>query len=190
MDVRFSVYRVPLSKSRKIVAVGDMLYLVNQRKRILWSWEAGAPMWDAPVVDSHGTIYVVGPDLLWAAVDARTGKEKWRSTANGRAAFGQIKLYRKDMYLVVTDMWGYRDSLRDPTINDTLSLCRNNAVLWETEIPARTKLHVFGNRVFVTYKRHGRNVRQRILIPGALSKPLGRISGLADYDGLPIENER
>jgi len=185
-DVRLSVYRVPLSKGRNIVAVGDMLYLLNQRKRILWSWESGAPIWDAPVVDSDGTIYVVGPDLLWAAVDSVTGQEKWRGTANGRAAFTQIKLYRSSMYLVVTDMSGYRESLRDNSIEDTLSLCKNNALLWETSIPAHTRLQVRGRAVFVVYKRKGHFIKNRVLLPRRFKGPISRIDGRVDYDGRPI----
>jgi len=185
IDGQPSVYRLPLSGNRKLVSVGDTLYLLNKRNRILWSWVAGAPIWDRPVVDSQGTIYLIGPDLLWAAIDSTTGKQKWRSTANGRAAYSQIKAYRKDMYFVVTDMWGYRNSLRDRTIKDTLLLCQNNAVLWETEIPAHTKVHIFGSKVFLTYRRHGRVIRTRVLVPRKFGKPLSRISVHADYDGGP-----
>jgi len=181
-----SVFRVALPRQKRLVAVGDTVYLLNKRNRIVWKWVAASPIWDAPVVDAQGTIYVIGYDMLWSAVDSETGERKWFSTANGRAAFTQIKLYRKDMYLVVTDMWGYRDSLRDPTIKDRLSLCKKNTLLWETEIPAHTKLHVFGNKVFVTYKRGGRLIRHRILVPRKFAKSLGRISGLADDDGREI----
>ena len=187
---RPSVYRVALPGRRQLISVGDKLYLLNKRNRILWSSVAAAPISNSPVVDSEGTIYVVGWDMLWAAFDSRTGKQKWHTTAVGRGAFTQIKSYRKDMYFVVTDMWGYRDNLRDPTIKDTLSLCRKNAVLWDIEIPAHTKLHVFGDKVFLTYKRHGRLVRNRVHVPRRLPKPLGKISVHADYEGRPIVDER
>jgi len=184
-----SVFRVALPRQKTLVAVGDTLYLLNKKNRILWKWITASPIWDAPVVDSDGTIYVVGADMLWAAVDSETGKQKWYSTVNGRGAFTQIKLYRKDMYLVVTDMWGYRDNLHDPAIKDSLSLCKRNAVLWDIEIPARTKLHVFGDTIFLTYKRHGHTVRRRISVPSALGKPISRISSLADHEGRPIIQE-
>jgi hypothetical protein len=190
VDGRPSVYRMPLARHRKLVAVGDTLYLLNGRNRILWDWVAAAPLWDAPVVDSKGTVYLVGYDMLWAAVDSETGKLKWQSTANGRAAFTQIKPYRKDMYLVVTSMWGYRDSLKDPTIKDTLSLCKGNAVLWEADIPAETSLEVRGNKVSLRYKRHGHVVRTRIGLPRRFGKSLGRISAFADYEGRPIISEK
>ena len=173
---RPSVFRVTLPRHRQLVSVGDKLYLLNKKNRILWSSVAAAPISNSPVVDSEGTIYVVGWDMLWAAFDSKTGKQKWHTSAVGRGAFTQIKLYRKDTYFVVTDMFGYRDSLRNPTIKDKLSLCRKNAVLWEIEIPAHTKLHVFGNKVFLTYKRHGRLVRNRVLVPRKFGKPLSRIS--------------
>src|SRR5258705_2776443 len=103
-----------LSRNRTLASVGDTLFMLNTRNRIIWTWTSkGPPLTDLPIVDSTGTIYVLGYDLLWAAIDSDTGREKWRGTANGRALYSQINLFQKDTYLVVTDMSAYRESLHD-----------------------------------------------------------------------------
>lgn len=182
-------YRVPLFKRHKLVAVGDTLYMLNGN-RVEWNWTAHIPFTDAPILDTEGTIYVIGYDLLWAALDARTGREEWRGTANGRATYSQMKPYLDNMYFVVTDMWGYRDSLRDQNIQDKLRLCRRNGVLWETSIPANARLEVSGNKVFVSYRHNKHLVRRRISIPQHFAKPIFRISMFADSDGRQIIDAR
>ncbi|HVS81790.1 MAG TPA: hypothetical protein VHE60_08645 [Pyrinomonadaceae bacterium] len=164
-----------VSRNRRLASVCDTLYMLDNQNRIVWKWSSdGPPFTDLPIIDSTGTIYVIGYDLLWAAIDSATGKEKWRKTVNGRAAFTQIKPYRRDMYLVVTDMWGYRDSLRDKTIEDWLQLCKGNAVLWETDIPATARIEVSGNKVFVVYKHKQRFVRRPVVLPNHFGKPMGK----------------
>ncbi|MEA2203242.1 MAG: hypothetical protein QOE77_18 [Blastocatellia bacterium] len=167
-----------LSPSRKLATVGDTLYMLDSRNRILWKWASdGPPFTDTPIIDSEGTIHVIGYDLLWAAIDSATGHEKWRSTANGRATFWQIELYQRDFYLVVTNMSGYRESSGDNTIEDSVSLCRGNDVLWKADIPAKAHLKVSGDRVFVVYRRHQRTVRWPLHIPRRPLEPIGLVDG-------------
>jgi hypothetical protein len=181
--------RVPVkisrvSQNRKLAAVGDTLYMLDERGQVVWTWSAGGPpLTDLPVIDSKGTIYVIGYDLLWAALDSATGKEKWRGTANGRALYSQIKLYKGDMYLVVTDMEGYRENaFPGEVIKDTLTLCRGNSILWEAEIPAGASIQVRGDKVFVVTKRRNLVVRREVAIPPHFDKPIGKVSALADYN--------
>jgi hypothetical protein len=157
--------------------------MLDKRNRIVWKWTSdGQEFTDLPIVDTTGAIYVIGSDLLWAAINSSTGKEKWRGTMNGRALFSQIRLYRRTTYLVVTNMGGYRDSLRDKEIEDRLSLCRGNAVLWETHIPSDSKIVVMGNRVFIVYGRRKQMVRLPITIPRTFGKPIGKVSSLVKHD--------
>jgi outer membrane protein assembly factor BamB len=156
--------------------------MLNGRNRITWTWTSnGPPLTDIPIVDSTGTIYVLGYDLLWAAIESETGREKWRGIANGRALYSQLELFQGDTYLVVTDMSAYRESLHE-FIKDKLTLCRGNAVLWDTEIPAGARIRVSGKRVFMIYRHKKHLVRVPFSVPPHLSKPLGKISVLADYD--------
>jgi outer membrane protein assembly factor BamB len=173
-----------VSRNRKLATVGDTLYMLDARNQIVWTWSAGGPpLTDLPVIDSKGTIYVIGYDLLWAALDSATGEVKWQGTANGRAVYSQIELYRGDMYLVVTDMEGYRaNAYPGEVIKDKLTLCRGNSILWETEIPAGARVQVRGDKVFVVTKRKNRIVRREVAIPRHFDKPIGKVSALADYE--------
>jgi outer membrane protein assembly factor BamB len=170
-----------LSQNRKLATVGDMLYMLDARNQIVWSWSSGgAPLTDIPVMDSKGTIYAIGLDLIWAALDSANGKEKWRGTANGRAVYSQIELYKGDMYLVVTNMEGYRENLSDKTIEDNLTLCRGNTILWATHIPANAKIQVRGGKVFALIRRKHSIMKREITIPRSFGKPIGKVSALAD----------
>jgi hypothetical protein len=180
---RASVQISRLSQNRKLATVGDTLYMLDARNRIVWRWSSdGPPLTDLPIIDSTGTIYVIGYDLLWAAIDSVTGQEKWRGTANGRALYSQLKLYKNGTYLVVTNMEGYRESLSDRSIEDNLRLCRGNAILWETHIPAGAKIQVKGGKVFMLIRRNRHTLRQQVSIPDHFGNPIGKISAFADYD--------
>jgi hypothetical protein len=172
-----AVHFTRLSNGKKLASVGDKLYMLDARGRELWSWSSfGPPLTDKPVVDSSGTIYVIGYDLLWAAIDSATGKEKWRGTASGRAVYSQIKLYRGDKYLVVTDMSGYRDGRIGPTINNKLTLCKGNDILWQTEIPAGTTILVKGVKIFAATRRKNRTIIREVRLPKNLTRPIGKVS--------------
>jgi hypothetical protein len=172
------IHVFPLPRKRRLISVGDTLYMLNQQNRILWQWTSdGPPFTDDPILDSGGTIYVIGYDLTWAAIDSSTGHEKFRSTANGRGLFSQIELYRRDSYLVLTDMSGYRDSLRDNTIEDFVYLCRGNDVLWGANIPAKGRLRISGDKVFLVFLRHNRIVRWSLRIPHHPREAVGLVDG-------------
>jgi hypothetical protein len=172
-----------VARNRMLASIGDTLYMLDSQGRLVWKWSSeGPPFTDFPVIDSTGTIYVIGYDLLWTAIDSATGKEKWSGTANGRAGYSQIRLYRRDMYVVVTGMWGYRNSLGDKTIEDRLSLCKGNSILWTTNIPANARIAVSGNKVFVVYKQNKHTVRRPVGVPNHFAKPIGKVSTLSDYE--------
>src|SRR5882762_4604846 len=78
-----SVHVSRVSPNRRLASVGDSLYMFNNRNLIVWKWSSdGPPFTDLPIIDSTGTIYVVGYDLLWVAIDANTGQEKWKRDGN------------------------------------------------------------------------------------------------------------
>ncbi|HZM91251.1 MAG TPA: hypothetical protein VFF31_32315 [Blastocatellia bacterium] len=180
---RASAHFMYLSGNRKLATVGDTLYMLGKRSELVWTWSTmGPPLTDIPVIDSNGIIYVIGFDLTWAAVDSATGKEKWRGTANGKAVYSQIELYKGNKYLVVTDMTGYRDNVGDSSMEDKLTLCRGNSILWETRIPAGARIGVAGSKVHWVVRRKGRSLRREVRIPRRLGMPLGKICTVADYD--------
>ena len=156
--------------------------MLDARNRVLWSWSSnGPPINDLPVI-VRGTIYVVGMDLLWVAIDSSTGKEKWGSTACGRATFARIRRYKRDMYLVLIDMRMYRENLNDPTIQDTLDVCRGNSILQQVKFPAGARLKVRGKRVFAVIRRRGRTTTREVAIHQGVGSPVGKVSALAGLD--------
>lgn len=173
----FAVHMTRVSHNRKLASVGDTIYVLDARNRILWTWSSqGPPLTDHPIVDSRGTVYAIGFDLIWIALDATTGKLKWRSTANGRAVYSQIGWYKHDLYYVVTSMEGYRDSLSDSTLKDRLSLCRGNSILWETGIPPGSRIEIQGSKVIAVLKRKRRSLRNLVMVPHRFGAPIGKVS--------------
>ncbi len=170
-----------VTKNRKLVAIGDTLHMLDDRNLIVWTWTTGgAPLTDFPVIDSEGIIHAIAYDLTWVAIDSESGEKLWQGTANGRAVYSQIELYKKDMYLVVVDMSGY-DYPGEET-NDILYLCKGNSFLWNTEIPARAKIQVRKGNVYIKYKQKKKTVLQKLKIPRSFDKPLGKIDGRSKYN--------
>lgn len=166
-----------ISKNRKLAAVGDMLYMLDARNRIIWTWTTdGAPLTDFPVIDSEGIIYVIAYDLTWVSLNSESGEKLSEGTACGRAVYSQIELYKKDMYFVVTDMSGYRENdLPGEETNDDLLLARGNRMLWETKIPSGAKIKFRKSKVFVTFKRKKQTVTQEIKIPKNIDNEIGEV---------------
>lgn len=85
---------------------------------------------------------------------------------------------KRHMYLVVTDMEGYRDSLSDRGIKDHLSICSGNSILWEAEIPVRSRIEIEGNKLVAVQKRKGRILRNLIPVPHKFTVPIGKVSAV------------
>jgi hypothetical protein len=164
----------PLSDHRKIAVAGDTIYMLDTKNRNLWSWSSyGPPLIGNPIVDSRGILYAIGLDLLWVAIDANRGEEKWRGTANGKATYSQIALYDNDKYLVVTNMDEYRRE--SPRTRDILTLCRGNDILWEIDIPPNTRMHVRDRYVLMIRPKTG-SIEQKTRIPREFGNPIGKVS--------------
>jgi outer membrane protein assembly factor BamB len=145
---QFAIPPLVISSDRLLVTVCNTLYMLDANQRVVWSWSTqAASLTDQPVIDSTGTIYVIAFDLIWVALDARTGVLKWKKDGNGRAVYSQIKLYKKDSYLVVVDMSGYTDGSLDRNPKDSLLLCKGKEVIWEKDFPAGAILQVWGDRI-------------------------------------------
>ena len=165
-DSQAAIPPLAVSPDRLLVTVCDALYMLDASGQVLWKWTASVAFTDQPIVDSTGTIYAIGESLLWVALDAETGAEKWRTTACGRADYSQIKSYPNDRYLLLVDMSRYRDpSFPSPGINDHLFLCKGTEVLQEMAFPPSARLEVWGERILaVTHKETGVEITE-ILLP-------------------------
>jgi outer membrane protein assembly factor BamB len=145
---QFVIPPLVISSDRLLVTVCNSLYMLDANRRVVWSWSTqAASLTDQPIIDSTGTIYVIALDLIWVALDAQTGLVKWRKDSNGRAVYSQIKLYKKDYYLVVVDLSGYRSDSQVIESNDSLLLCKGEEVIWRKDVPAGARLQVWGDRI-------------------------------------------
>jgi outer membrane protein assembly factor BamB len=147
-----------ISSDRLLVTVCNTLYMLDSKKNVIWKWSTtAASIVDQPVIDSTGTIYVIALDMIWVALDAATGKEKWNLNGNiGRTVNSQIKAYKDNLYLVVVDMGGYRNSPSDDSPKDKLSLCKGKEIIWTKDFPAGAVLQVWGDRILaVNYGKDG-----------------------------------
>lgn len=147
-----------ISPDRLLVTVCNTLYMLDSKKNVVWKWSTeAASIVDQPIIDSTGTIYVIALDMIWVALDAATGKEKWnRNGVVGRTRASQIKAYKDDMYLVVEDMSGIRNGPSDDSIKDGLLLCKGREILWKKEFPIDAVLKVWGDKILaVSYSKDG-----------------------------------
>lgn len=177
---RAAVRITRVSDKRRLATVGDTLYMLDARNRVVWTWSTNGAAFTALPVESRGTIYAIGYDLIWVGLDSSTGKELWSRTANGNGAgYSQLGLYKRDMYFVVTSMEGYRDRLSDRRIKDHLEICRDKSTLWEGDIPVGSRIEIAGNRVIAVQKRNGRVLRKLIKIPLKFSASTGKVSSMA-----------
>jgi outer membrane protein assembly factor BamB len=132
--------------------------MLDSKKNVVWKWSTeAASIIDQPVIDSTGTIYVIALDMIWVALDADTGKEKWnRNGVVGRTGASQIKAYKDDMYLVVEDMSGIRNGPSDDSIKNELLLCKGREILWKKDFPIDAVLKVWGDKILaVNYSKDG-----------------------------------
>src|SRR5512138_3708714 len=62
-----------LSASRRLVTVGDTLYLLNTNGRVLWKWDVGGGLdiLDHPFVDSRGRVFGVALDGVSFSLDRK-----------------------------------------------------------------------------------------------------------------------
>ena len=176
------VHYTRLSVGSKLVDVGDTLYMLNRRNRIIWVWDTGGPPLNSPpFVDSSGTIYITAADLTWVAIDPKTGSNKWAGTANGRASYSAIIPFKKDAYFVVTHMGAYRRTPNE-VVNNNVTLCRGNSILWTADIPPDARLRVRGGKAFLVTRRNHRMVFAALAAPDRLDRPIGKVSALAPYN--------
>ena len=80
--------------------------MLDANNRVLWSWSAGGDggpfITDQPIVDSSGTIHVVGTNSTYVALDINLGREKWgAANSSERYSYRQIEEYTNGQYLIL-----------------------------------------------------------------------------------------
>lgn len=153
-----------LSRGRTLLTRGAMLHMLDENNQVLWSWTAGGSGWpfitDQPLVDSSGTVHIIGSDLTHIALNGSTGQEEWRDTASGRAEYAQIEHYKDGQYLVLFDMSGYDETLGYRPENKLIAY-KGQDLVWSTGFPRDAKLVVRGSKIYALfYNENGLEMRE------------------------------
>ncbi|MCA1818370.1 MAG: hypothetical protein LC746_18670 [Acidobacteria bacterium] len=139
---------VVISPERMLVTVGNTIYMTDSHRRIVWKWPEEKLDWWPAITDQPliigDTVYVIAMDLTHVALDLRTGKEKWRGTACGRAGYKQLAKYGKNQYLLLVDMSGYAYTDKDRL--EAFDL--NNNTLWDVDFPRAATLQVWNGKIY------------------------------------------
>lgn len=159
--MNLKIESVIVSPAQLLVTVGDTLYMLNQKRQIIWRWDVGRgeDILDQPIINAHGYIYGIALDGIIFSLDSN-GKERWRGRLNGPANYSRIKSYGKDQYLVLIDNSAYRE-IKGHDEEDILILSKDREILARKFFPRNAELRVRGNRVFAVMKnRHGFKLKE------------------------------
>jgi hypothetical protein len=157
-----------LAPDRLLVEVDDMLYLLDQHRRVIWKTSIDF-MIDMPVADSNGKLFGIRVDHGLFSIDPSTGQVDYFGIGprSGRGSYTQITPYKDGQYLVVTSWEGYRENASpyDERINDHLAACKGKEQVWDAEIPPHARIEVWGEKIFTFTKRKEGVAMQEVVVP-------------------------
>jgi len=166
-----------LPDGRMVISVGDTVYMLRPNGDSLWKYAtAGETFTSEPAYNAElNEIAVIGYDLLFARLDANTGKLKWKAKTVGKALFSSVEAYGKG-YLVVVDMSGYgnNDSHNsDVSFPDQLEYWTDSEDRgWQIDFPRNAELVISGSRIYsLTRSNDGIRLRELNVPPGREKKP-------------------
>ena len=149
---------IVVSPDRLLVPVGDMLYMLDSKNRVVWEYSVAPNVILDVEVDPKGMIYIAVSDGLFSALNA-SGEEAWSHFMNGSANYTQIKSYRDNGFLVVIGMGGYR--AKGSKSEDILQFWKNKDIVWSKEFPQGARLHVWGNKILaVKQTKEGKEITE------------------------------
>jgi hypothetical protein len=157
----------PVAGGRVLVAAGGRL-TAFEGGRPVWTHEEGGDIYDFAYVAARGLVYATAIDNNFFILDARTGRELYRESRNGRAGFGRTVAFGEDLCLVTDDNSGYRwreDFI--PPMSDGVSAWRGTTMLWHRELPPDAELRVSGGRIFAVTRTSSRILVKEITPPAA-----------------------
>jgi hypothetical protein len=160
-DEPVKIAPVRVSSSRTLVTVGDTIYMLNAKRKIIWKWDVGSGqnIVDQPIIDSHGFIYGIALDGEIFSLD-ENGQLRWSWHLNGASNFSQIKPYVNGQYLVVRDNSFYRE-VQGFNEDDGLYLCKDRDVIATIHFPRDAILRVQGKHIYAVIKsKHGTRMKE------------------------------
>jgi hypothetical protein len=142
-----------LPDDRMLVSVADTVYVLGPNGDSPWKYATdGETFTSEPTHNAElNEIAVVGYDLLFARLDANTGKLKLKAKTVGIALFSSVEAYVKG-YLVVVDMSGYRENgthNSNVSVPDQLEYWSDSEDRgWQIDFPRNAELVVSRSRIY------------------------------------------
>lgn len=158
---------VVLPNGRTLAAVGDMLYMLDADKRIVWKYEVPQLVVDFAYIEATGMVYVTAGDNFMCILDAGTGRELTSESRNGSAGFGRVIPYGDDACLVTDALGGYRvgRAVGALPMQDGVTAWRGTRMLWRRDVPPDAELQVAGSKVYAVTKTRTRILVKEIQVP-------------------------
>jgi len=157
-DAMFPVERAEftiVAPDRLLVTVGDTLYLLDSRHRIVWKETVGDVV-GQPFAMPDGSIHVfVAQDKVHLVISAGTGKTLNCIDCNttARTNFTQVLPYNQNQYLVVETDAYFRQRPGSENTPDEVALWQGDKVLWTAPIPPDAEVRVVGNKILAVEKK-------------------------------------
>lgn len=157
-----------VSPSRLLVTDGSTVYMLDAKGRVVWQWAGGESFGEGFITDQPvrigDTIYVVGRELTYAALDVATGavKQAWGSPYG--AHFSQIEKYKDGQYLAVVDLSGVGCTNTVCSDDDMLQVYKGGEMQWQVEFPRGAQLLLRGGKIYALIYR-GESVEMREIEP-------------------------
>jgi hypothetical protein len=143
----------PLSKMHSLpsgevlLGICDTLFLLDSHRRVKWQYIVPQVLVDFSFIPSTGLVYGTAGDNNMFILDASSGKELVRNSRNGAVAYGQVVPYEGDMCLILDDNSGYRERLKDESVEDGLTAWKGTEAVWNTELPPGAQLIITGAKI-------------------------------------------
>jgi hypothetical protein len=160
-----------LSDGLLLAGLGGTLYMLDSKKHVEWKYTASWILWDFAVVESTGLVYGTAGDNIMFILDSSTGRELYGNGRNGKAAYGQVVPFGKDMCLVTDNFSGYRDALdeweigkMDTIMQDGVTAWCGTEALWSLPFPPDAELVVSSDRILAV-TRTEKSIYVREIIP-------------------------
>ena len=162
------------------MTANDTIYMVAPGGNILWwSYSPEVPLTAQPAYRTdRNEIAIVGLDLTYQWLDAKSGEVRWKArVGGGRAVYRDVKPFADaylvvddaDAYLVVDDMEGYREGARamgEPEGSDSLHYWgKIEDDNWHTDFPVGAALAVAGEHIYAVKYEEDKVVLQEIHPP-------------------------
>ncbi len=167
---------VALPDGRILLSRFGTVYMLDASGKQLWKYVTdGETLTSEPSYNAEtNEIGIVGYDLLFVRLDAKTGEEKWRATTVGGATFVNVAAYGRG-FLVLVDMTEYREKSKmehskyqSPDRLEYYGETEDDE--WIADFPIGAQLLVNGQHIYAVRRtRDAMHIRE--LLPASRKRP-------------------